>query len=241
VVLPEADLRRLILFDIDGTLLTAQRAPRRAFERAMIEVYGTAGPIATHAFDGKTDPQIARELLELDGVAAKKIDDGLDALWRTYLRELQVEFARADHATLVLPGVVALLAELEKRSDSLLLGLLTGNIHQGAALKLASARITTTFRLGAYGSDDERRDRLPPVAVQRAHALTGRTFDGHDVVIIGDTPHDVTCGRDICARAVGVATGRYSAAELRAAGAVAVLSDLSDTDAALHALLAGEA
>jgi phosphoglycolate phosphatase len=232
-------VQKLILFDIDGTLLTAQGAPRRAFHRAMLEVYGTAGPIATHAFDGKTDPQIARELLELAGVAPAVIRAGLDALWSAYLRELRLEFAQPDHATLVLPGVSSLLAELERRQERVLLGLLTGNIDRGAALKLESAGITTAFRLGAYGSDHERRDLLPPVAVRRARELTGHDFGGADVIVIGDTPHDITCGRALGVRAVGVATGRFGVDELAAAGAGAVLADLSDTAAALDALLGG--
>jgi phosphoglycolate phosphatase len=230
-------LQKLILFDIDGTLLTAQGAPRRAFQRAMMEVYGTTGPIDTHAFDGKTDPQIARELLEVEGVEPAVIAAGLQPLWGSYLRELRVEFAAPGHATIVLPGVHELLAELERRDGAVLLGLLTGNIDAGAALKLESARITTRFRLGAYGSDHERRDLLPPVAVDRARALTGRDFQGRDVVVIGDTPSDITCGRAIGVHAVGVATGRYSAAELAEAGAAMVLDDLADTARAVAALL----
>jgi phosphoglycolate phosphatase len=230
-------LRRLILFDIDGTLLTARGAPRRAFERALIEVYGTAGPIATHGFDGKTDPQIARELLELAGLGAGTIEAGFARLWAAYLRELERAFEAPDHATVVLPGVHELLAELDQRAEELLLGLLTGNIDGGARLKLASARIAVEFRIGAFGSDAERRDALPALAVQRAHALTGRSFRGDEVVVIGDTPHDVTCGRSIGVRAVGVATGSYDRSALAAAGAHVVLDDFADTAGALAALL----
>jgi phosphoglycolate phosphatase len=230
-------VKRLILFDIDGTLLTAQGAPRRAFHRAMLEVYGTAGPIATHRFDGKTDPQIARELLELDGMDRAAIEAGFARLWPAYLRELAREFALPDHATIVLPGVHALLAELERRTDALLLGLLTGNIDGGAQLKLESAGIGTTFTVGAFGSDSEQRDQLPAVAVKRARELTGRTFAGHEIVVIGDTPHDVTCGHALGVRAVGVATGSYRRDALEEAGAYAVLNDLGDTRAALAALL----
>jgi phosphoglycolate phosphatase len=229
-------MKRLVLFDIDGTLLTADGAPRRAFHRAMMEVYGTTGPIATHHFDGKTDPQIARELLTLAGLPAAAVTNGLPALWSTYLRELSTELALPSHRTTVLPGVFGVLDALASRPDEAVLGLLTGNIREGAALKLGSARIRHDFRVGAFGSDAERRDELPPLAVERARDVTGVVFDRDDVVIIGDTPSDVTCGRGIGARAVGVATGRYAPAELRAAGAMAVFQDLTDTAAVLDAV-----
>lgn len=223
-------MKRLVLFDIDGTLLTTDGAPRRAFHRAMLEVYGTAGPINAHRFDGKTDPQIARELLTRAGLPDEAVDNGLPALWSSYLRELGVELARPTHATTVLPGVFDLLDRLERTRADVLLGLLTGNIREGAALKLGSAQIRTAFRIGAFGCDAERRDALPAIAVDRARALTGHTFTRDHVVIIGDTPSDVTCGAALGARAIGVATGRHDAPELQAAGAAAVFADLSETD-----------
>ena len=230
-------MKRLVLFDIDGTLLTTDGAPRRAFHRAMLEVYRTTGPIATHAFDGKTDPQIARELLTHAGLPPGAVDRGLAALWSAYLRELSAEFAQPGTRTTVLPGVRPLLAELETRTDDVVLGLLTGNIEQGATLKLASADIRTPFRIGAFGSDCERRDGLPPVAVERARAAVGVEFSRTDIVIIGDTPSDVTCGSALGARAIGVGTGRYHSDELLDAGAAAVFTDLSDTQHVLEAIL----
>lgn len=229
-------MRRLVLFDIDGTLLSARGAPRRAFERAMVQVYGTAGPVGTHRFDGKTDPQIARELLRLAGMEDAAIDRGLPALWRTYIRELEYELGRPDHETLVYPGVRALLAELDTRAREACVGLLTGNIEEGADLKLRTAGLTGHFRFGAYGSDCERRDGLPPIAVERALSLTGVTFRGRDVVVIGDTPADVTCGQALGVRTVAVATGRHDATSLREAGADIAFDDFSDTKAVLAAL-----
>jgi phosphoglycolate phosphatase len=229
-------MKRLVLFDIDGTLLTTDGAPRRAFHRAMLEVYRTTGPIATHAFDGKTDPQIARELLTHAGLPSAAVDRGLAALWATYLRELSAEFAQPGSRTTVMPGVPALLEGLEANA-AVLLGLLTGNIEEGARLKLASAGIRNTFRIGAYGSDSERRDELPPVAVARARAAVGLEFDRSEIVIIGDTPSDITCGRAVGARAIGVTTGRFHHDELRAAGATAVFTDLSRTAEVMEAIL----
>lgn len=230
-------MKRLVLFDIDGTLLTAQGAPRRAFRRAMLEVYGTTGPIATHAFAGKTDPQIARELLTAAGIADDEITAGLAQLWTRYLRELRHELARPSHRTLVYAGIHALLDSLEQRTADVVLGLLTGNIAEGAALKLESAAIRTEFRVGAFGSDCEQREGLPQVAVTRAHECVGITFERHDIVIIGDTPNDVSCGRGLGARAVAVATGSHSVADLQQAGADAVFDDLSDTARVLDAIL----
>jgi phosphoglycolate phosphatase len=230
-------MKRLVLFDIDGTLLTAQGAPRRAFRRAMMEVYGTTGPIATHRFDGKTDPQIARELLTAAGLADDEITTSLPDLWSVYLRELRLELARPSHSTLVYAGIHALLDDLERRTSDVVLGLLTGNIAEGASLKLASAGIRTEFRVGAFGSDCERRDGLPQVAVARARDCVGVTFERRDIVIIGDTPSDVTCGRALGARSLAVATGSHSVADLRQAGADAAFEDLSDTAVVIDTIL----
>lgn len=227
----------LILFDIDGTLLSSDGAARRAFHRGLLEVYGTAGPIATHAFDGKTDPQIARELLRAAGLADAAIERGFPALWQAYLRELADELSLPGHRTTVHPGVRPLLDALDELGDRVVVGLLTGNIEPGAELKLSSAGLAGRFRLGAYGSDHEERSALPPIAAARARELTGRDVVGREIVIIGDTPHDVTCGRALGVRALGVATGRYDTAALAAAGADAVFPDLSDTAAALAWIL----
>ncbi|HSL71332.1 MAG TPA: HAD hydrolase-like protein [Longimicrobiales bacterium] len=231
-------MRRLLLFDIDGTLLSTNGAARRAFHRALLEVYGTTGPIATHVFDGKTDPQIARELMRLAGFGDQVIDSGLNALWNAYLRELAHELAQPGHETRLFPGVRALLAALKERDAEVCVGLLTGNIARGAALKLSSGRIDHHFAFGAYGSDCERRDGLPAVAVARARDHTGRAFTGREVVIIGDTPHDVTCGQALGVFTLAVATGRHSTEDLLRAGADVALPDLSKTDFVLETLLA---
>ena len=227
---------KLVLFDIDGTLLWTDGAGRRAVQRALAEVYGTPAPDG-HEFDGKTDPQIVRELMTLAGNEASVIESMLPRALARYVEELHVELGDADHAEHVFPGVHALLDRLEPRPD-VMLGLLTGNVRDGAAAKLAAVGIDAQrFRVGAFGSDHADRPELPAIARARAEALLGHSLDGRDVVVIGDTPADMSCGRGIGARAIGVATGRYTVAQLEAGNAGLVVADLTDTDALLAAIV----
>lgn len=222
-------MKRLILFDIDGTILSTHGAANRAFHRALLATYGTAGPIASTPFDGKTDRQIARELLSLAGLDDATITRSFNELWTVYLRALAAELGRPDNRTIVHPGVAELLGRLATMQEEFLVGLLTGNIEAGATIKLSAVRLEHHFRFGAFGSDSERRDELPAVAVNRARALSGRDFRGRDIVVIGDTPADVTCGAALGVRSLGVATGRYAPDELKEAGAWTVLENLADT------------
>ena len=230
-------MSRLILFDIDGTIMSAGASPKRAFRRALEDVFGTTGPIDGHDFAGKTDPQIARELLQLAGLDDAEIDPLLPALFEAYLAGLARELEADDYAPVVHPGVPELLDALASHPDAPLVGLLTGNVERGAALKLGSVGLHERFRMGAFGSDSEHRHELPALAVARARAIGGRDFRGAEVIVIGDTPHDVSCGRSLGVFALAVATGSYGAESLREAGADLVLDDLGDTSRVLDALL----
>jgi phosphoglycolate phosphatase len=228
--------KTLVLFDIDGTILWTDGAGRRAVHRAVEEIFG-ARPPEGHEFDGKTDPQIVRELMLRAGITAQAIQQRLPRTLARYVDLLSAELGDADHADKVYPGVAALLDALEQRDD-VMLGLLTGNVREGARAKLAAVGIDPDrFRVGAFGSDHADRPELPAIARARAEALIGRPMSGQDVVVIGDTPADMGCGRGIGARAVGVATGRYSVDQLRACDASAVFADLSDTAAVMRAIL----
>lgn len=232
---------RLILFDIDGTLLWTDGAGRRAIHRAMIDEMGTSGPIDGYRFDGKTDPQIVRELLELAGHPECSSEDRISAVCRRYVSLLTAELAKPTQATKTLQGVKELLAALEphEAQGRAVVGLLTGNLEHGAALKLRSAGIDPgRFAVGAYGSDSYKRSDLPAIAAERAAKKTGRRFTGADIMIVGDTPDDIACGRPMGARVLAVATGFFDTAALRAAGAAFVFENLSDTDAVLDTLLA---
>lgn len=218
-------MRRLILFDIDGTLLSGGPA-KRAFESAMVETYGTVGDVGAVSFAGKTDPQIARELLVSVGFEREAIDAGFEELWGRYVAHL--EEGLGDRPMRVLPGVLELLDALTG-VDGVGLGLLTGNIARGAELKLGSAGLWDHFRIGGFGSDHEERDELPKVAIERARAHWGVEIMAAEAVVIGDTPRDVGCGRAGGMRTLAVATGSFVAAELAEAGADHVLEDLSAT------------
>ena len=227
---------RLVLFDIDGTLLLSDGAGRRAIHRALIEIFGDTGP-ADHRFDGKTDPQIVRELMRSVGHEDAHIDRRMEELFARYVTCLREELEDPHYHAAALPGVPQLLETLARRDD-VTLGLLTGNLVDGARAKLEAVGIDPDlFRIGAFGTDHELRPRLPEIAQRRAREVLGIEVPGSRVVIIGDTPADVECGRGIGARAIGVATGRYSAEELAAHGAVAVFESLVDTAAVVSAIL----
>lgn len=228
-------MTRVVLFDIDGTLLASGGVGRRAMEGAMMHHFGTVGP-AGYRYDGKTDRQIARESMRMSGFNDDEIDARMEALLTDYLARLEHTMATGDHRVQVHPGVLELLDALEARDD-VMLGLLTGNIARGAALKLTAAGINPArFVVGAYGSDHEHRPELPAIAQRRAAALLGGAVEGDAIVIIGDTPADVQCGRGIGARAVAVATGHYTTADLAAHAPHAVFENFADVGAAVYAI-----
>ena len=228
---------RLVLFDIDGTLVSAGPPSLRALRAALLDVFGVAGPMDGFDYSGKTDPQIVRELMEAAGIAAERMTAHRPRALSLYTEGLARGLGSGD--VQMKPGVPALLEALASRPE-VQLGLLTGNLEPCARLKLGPVDLNRFFPLGAYGSDDEDRYRLPPIAIERAFSLTGRRYVGADVVIVGDSIHDVLFGRSLGVRAVAVATGRAGADTLAGAGAAAVLPDFADTEAALRAVLDGD-
>ncbi|MBI4513522.1 MAG: haloacid dehalogenase-like hydrolase [Gemmatimonadetes bacterium] len=229
--------RRLVLFDVDGTLLATDGSGRRAFERALRAVFGRVGPIEGYDFHGKTDPQIVYDLLAEEGGTADEIRARLPEFWPRYVAALieELEVSRTRGGLRVLAGVRELLEGLARRPGTVL-ALLTGNVEAGARWKLKAVALDGIFAFGAYGSDSAVRTELPAIALQRAYARTGIRFAGREVAIVGDTPDDVACARAIGALGVAVATGRHRAGELREAGADVVLDDFRDVEWALRAI-----
>ena len=226
---------RLFLFDIDGTLVTARGAGRAAFGRALQATYGTAGAVDTYDFRGKTDPRIVWDLMRGAGLDDAAITHGLDTFFAAYLEELRRAIGDGSRVQ-VMPGIAEVVRALAARDDALV-GLLTGNIQAGARLKLAPTGLWPLFRVGAFGSDDMDRRRLPAVACERARAVAGCEFPFERVTIIGDTPLDVDCARACGAVAVAVATGQHAHDELAACAPDHIFADFADVARAVATLI----
>jgi len=231
----DSENAKLVLFDIDGTILWSDGAGRRAMTEALTNVFGSAGPTDYH-YDGKTDPQIVRDLMRATGHSDATIDERLDPLMERYLGRLERELAAGTHAH-VFDGVRELLDALESRDD-VILGLLTGNLRAGAEIKLRAAGIDVErFRVCAFGSDHHSRPELPALAQRRAREELGVAIPGERIFVIGDTPADIECGRAIGARAIAVATGRYTPEELARHQPYALFSSLADTPAVMRVIV----
>lgn len=229
---------KLVLFDIDGTLVSAGRIARDSILRALESAYPwKAGDLhqdrSRYDFSGKTDPQIVRDLV-LEHVGAERFESDLPRALELYLEELRRQL-RPD-SVIPKPGIPALLARLAEE-PRVTLALLTGNLERGARLKLEPPGFNRYFPFGAFGSDSADRYQLPRVAVERAREHTGRAFAGKSVVVVGDSIHDVACGRSLGVRSVAVATGITSKERLEAERPDAFMPDLADTERALEAIL----
>ncbi|HUR83667.1 MAG TPA: HAD hydrolase-like protein [Thermoanaerobaculia bacterium] len=227
-------MRRLVLFDIDGTILTDRGASRSAFGHALSAVYGYDGDLTRYDFSGRTDPQIAHMVLRDAGHSPADIEASFPRLWEIDLEGL------ARNATpervQVMPGIRELLAALWSHAE-VVLALLTGNIEKGARLKLGGAELNHYFPFGAFGSDSADRTALPPIAMQRASTHLGREFRGADVVIIGDSIYDVRCGVPYQATTIAVASGKTPAETLRAENPRHFFDTAEDLGAMMKAIL----
>ena len=228
---------KLVLFDVDGTILSAQGAGRRALSRALEGVFGTAGAVDRYDFRGRTDLSIVRDLMDGAGIDAATIAARLGDCFEIYARALAEEIGDGARVR-TLPGVADLVDRLRARPD-IVLGLLTGNIEEGARIKLMPTGLWPHFRTGAYGSDHHDRRELPSLAARRAHALTGHAFRREDVLVLGDTEMDIDCARAFGAVAVAVATGQMSREELAAHRPDFIFESFADVDAVIAALLGG--
>jgi phosphoglycolate phosphatase len=217
--------RRLLLFDIDGTLITSGGAGEAALKDAMRSRFGVEEDLAGIILAGATDARIARELLEKHGIAVSP--ENVAALLDAYLGHLSDRIGRHDGK--LLPGIVPLLNVLSKREDAVL-ALLTGNVSRGAEIKLTHYGVWDFFEFGAFADDHHDRNELGKFARARALERHGEEFPPARIYVIGDTPKDIECGRAIGACTVAIATGHYSAAQLKDHAPDFLFEDLSDTD-----------
>jgi phosphoglycolate phosphatase len=214
---------KLVLFDIDATLLVCGPQVRPLFANALVEVFGTAGAVDAYDFTGRTDPGIVLELLTAAGVPEAVVREGLPRMRELYTGRLEQSLDR--EGMRLLPGVVEILERLEGRED-VVLALLTGNWEPGAKAKLSRFDLNRFFPFGAFGCDGVDRSELPPVALDRAERARGRRFRPDEVLIVGDSIHDVSCAHAHGIPCLAVETGRTPGETLRAAGADWIVPDL---------------
>ncbi|MES2568584.1 MAG: HAD hydrolase-like protein [Verrucomicrobiota bacterium] len=222
---------RLLLFDIDGTLITSGGAGELALRAGLRERFGIDDDLDGIEIAGRTDSGIARKVLEKHGIA--QTAENLTAFLDSYLHHLALLLPRSPGR--VLPGILPLLETLKARTD-VVLGLLTGNLSRGAELKLGHYGIWHYFEFGAFADDHHDRNALGRFACERATHRHGCLFAPESVYVLGDTPHDIACARAINARAIAVATGSFSQSQLMACAPDWVFEDLSDLGGVLATL-----
>ena len=202
---------RVVLFDIDGTLIRTGGAGVRAFERTGEQVFGLVDGMRHMRFAGRTDPSLIREFFRHHGVAES--EENFQRFYDHYVFLLDQLLGQLDGH--VCAGVNELLAGCRALPEPPLLGLLTGNIRLGAEIKLRHFGLWETFVMGAFGSDHEDRNALAGVARDRAGRILGRSLRGDEVLVVGDTPFDIECGRAIGAKVLVVGTGGARLEDLR--------------------------
>lgn len=221
----------ICLFDIDGTLLASGGAGKAAMEAALAEEFQV--PLRDHGvpYSGRTDRSIGNDLLTAHDLHVS--EDSWQRLRAGYLQRLPASLAR--HQGCVLPGIASLLAHLSG-NDDFAVGLLTGNIRDGARIKLGHYGLFDYFAFGGFGDDHFDRDDVAREALSAVHQHLNGSVDHDRIWVIGDTPLDVRCARSIGARAAAVATGWHSIEELAASAPDVLLADLSDPQLLLAAM-----
>jgi phosphoglycolate phosphatase len=220
--------KKLILFDIDGTLLTTGGAGEQALRASVQERFGRSEDLAGIEIAGRTDSAIARALLAKHDVP--DTPENLTALFDGYIHHLTRLLPMVPGR--LLPGVISLLESLRARPD-IVLGLLTGNLARGAELKLTHYGVWDFFEFGAFADDHHDRNQLGRFACARALERHGIEFPPERIFILGDTPHDIACARAIGARAIAIATGAYPRAALARFNPDFLFDDLESATAVL--------
>ena len=221
---------RLLLFDVDGTLILSGGAGMRAFHRAFQHVFGVAVNREVIRPDGKTDPVIAREMLAHFGLEQCWSETSRNAMFSAYLEMLEFEMSRAaaNGSLRALPGVVDLLQTLTRQPD-FALGLATGNLERGTRIKLRHAGLDRYFSFGGFGSDADDRTKLIRLGISRGTCLCApEAVDA--AFVIGDTPLDIVHGHQAGARVLAVASARYSMTDMEPYRPEMLVPDLSAVD-----------
>lgn len=217
---------RIVLFDVDGTLIDTGGAGGRSWSHAFVEAFGVVGDIRRFSEVGMTDPVVARRTFR-GTLGREPTTDEVIRLMMRYVLRLPAE-VEASPGYRVMPGVEALLERLVEADT--LLGLVTGNIEGAAHIKLSRAELGRFFLFGGYGSDSAVRSDLTSAAIARAEALHGHDVDPAEVMVVGDTPRDIEAAHGAGAVAVGVATGDYTVRQLAEAGADHVLASFEEDE-----------
>jgi phosphoglycolate phosphatase len=216
---------RLLLWDIDGTLISTGAAGHRAIEMATAQRFGGSGDLDGVEIAGRTDTGIAHQILAKYGEPIT--EESMQTFLDLYLELLAQELPRSQGH--VLPGVLELLTRAESQPDTAL-GLLTGNLRRGARLKLEHYRLWHFFGFGAFADDHHNRNELGAFALTRAHEGTGQKFLPEEVDVIGDTGHDIACGKAFGARTIAVATGSWPRDRLAEDAPDFLFNDLSNVN-----------
>ena len=224
---------KLFLFDIDGTLLSAHGIPKIVMSRVLANRFPDMRYDYQYDFSGRTDPEIIEYLLKYD----KRSGDThlIDAILTEFAQELELEFAR-NHKPNLLQGVEEIITNLALRDDACL-GLVTGNIAEGARIKLEAVGLHSFFPVGGFGDDSKYRNNLPPIAISRAEMYYKRTFLKKDVWIIGDSIYDIACAKENQLRCLAVASGLTDQEKLSAAQPEFLAMDMADVERILSILL----
>jgi phosphoglycolate phosphatase len=213
---------RLVLFDVDGTLIRTGGAGVKAFERAFALQFGVPNAARNINFAGRTDPSLVRQCFGLHRIEATPAN--FQRFFDCYAFLLQHLLEQTQGAAC--GGVFQFIRDLQTLPNPPLLGLLTGNIRLGAEIKLRHYRLWHFFQCGAFGDDHEDRNCLAAIAQQRGRDLLRIPITGEEILVVGDTPLDIACANAIQARMLAVGTGGYSCADLRACSPAWVVENL---------------
>jgi phosphoglycolate phosphatase len=233
---------KLVLFDIDGTLVYCGKVGRRSIEQAIKKVFRSNGIPSTYSLSGKTDRQIIYDILLSEDYCSEEIENRLDIVLDEYYSILKTNIKSNGLDKKIMPGILPLLESLSKMKNILALGLLTGNLKKSALLKLEVFNLHKYFFVngelfGGFGSDHIERSKIAEIAVERARKNFSYDFKEKEIIIIGDTNHDITCGKHMNVKSIAVSTGEWLYEDLLNFQPDHLFHDFSDREKTIKAIL----